>query len=125
MEQRRGQESPKAEWKAIERGWCLGEEEFRAELLEQVRQLRGDHYGPELRQADEAHALGILRDGLKARGWQDTDLSQLAKGEEGKVEIAGRLRQQTTMSLKWIAQQLHMGSWTHLSNLLAQKRKEN
>ena len=37
MEQRRRQESPEAEWKAIERGWCLGDEEFRAELLAQVR----------------------------------------------------------------------------------------
>ena len=125
MEQRRGQESPKAEWKAIERGWCLGDEEFRAELLEQVRQLRGDHYGPELRQADEAHALGIMRDEFKARGWTDTDLSQLAKGEEDKVEIAWRLRQQTSMTLKWIAGKLRMGSWTYLSNLLVLKRKES
>jgi hypothetical protein len=31
---------------------------------------------------------------------------------------ARRLRQETTMSLKWIAQRLHMGSWTYVSNLL-------
>ena len=27
------------------------------------------------------------------------------------------------MSLKWIAQHLEMGSWTHVSNLLAARRK--
>ena len=28
------------------------------------------------------------------------------------------LRQETTMSLKWIAQRLQMGTWTYVSNLL-------
>jgi hypothetical protein len=32
--------------------------------------------------------------------------------------LARRLRQETTMSLKWIAERLHMGSWTYVSNLL-------
>ena len=53
MEHRRQQESPETDWKAIERGWCLASEEFKAELLAQVGQLRGDHYGEELRQADQ------------------------------------------------------------------------
>jgi hypothetical protein len=35
-----------------------------------------------------------------------------------KVELARRLRKETTMSLKWIAEQLEMGSWTYVSNLL-------
>jgi hypothetical protein len=30
-------------------------------------------------------------------------------------------RQETTMSLKWIAQRLEMGSWTYASNLLRQE----
>ncbi len=28
------------------------------------------------------------------------------------------------MSLKWIAQRLKMGAWTHVSNLLGQERKK-
>jgi hypothetical protein len=32
--------------------------------------------------------------------------------------LACRIREETTMSLKWIAQRLHMGSWTYVSNLL-------
>lgn len=125
MEQRRKQESPEADWKAIEHGWCLGDEEFKAQLLAQVRQLRGDHYGPELRQADQAHALALLQKELRARNWNDADLARRRKGDLEKVEIAWGLRQQTSMTLKWIAQKLHMGSWTYLSNLLAIKRKEN
>jgi hypothetical protein len=43
------------------------------------------------------------------------------KGDEGKVKAARRLRQETPVSLKRIAQRLHMGSWTHVSNLLHEK----
>ena len=43
------------------------------------------------------------------------------KGHSGKVMMARRLRQETTMSLKWIAQRLQMGTWTYVSNLLNEK----
>jgi len=32
-----------------------------------------------------------------------------SKGDKSKVALARRLRQETTMSLKWIAQRLHTG----------------
>ena len=48
---------------------------------------------------------------------------QAAKGDDRKVRIAARLRQETTMSQKWIAVHLDMGSWTHVSNLLGAQRK--
>jgi len=34
-----------------------------------------------------------------------------------------RLRRESIMTLKWIAQRLHMGSWTHVSNCLATTMK--
>ncbi len=40
---------------------------------------------------------------------------------EVKVQLARRLRRETTLSLKWIAQQLGVGSWKYLSNLLGQE----
>ena len=47
----------------------------------------------------------------------------LTKGHSGltllsKVKLARRLRQETTMSLQWIAARLQMGTWTYVSNLL-------
>jgi hypothetical protein len=45
------------------------------------------------------------------------------KGDQQKVVLARRLRQETTMSLKWIAQRLQMGSWSYVFNLLNQKHK--
>jgi len=40
------------------------------------------------------------------------------KGDQRKFAIARRLRQEATMSLKWIADRLPMGSWTYVSYLL-------
>jgi hypothetical protein len=37
------------------------------------------------------------------------------------VELARRLRTETTMTLRWIAERLQMGSWTYVSNLLHAK----
>ena len=87
-----------------------------------MRELRGDHYGEELRQADEEHALGILKKELKARGWKETDLMERRKGDPEKIKMAVRLRRETTMTLRWVATKLQMGSWTYLSNLLGQER---
>ena len=125
MEQRRGQEADEAEWKAVERGWCVGSKEFRAELLEQMRERRGDHYGAELREADEVNAERLVQAELRRRGWKETELTQRRKGDPRKVKMAWRLRQETTMTLKWIAKRLQMGTWTYVSNCLADKRKQD
>jgi len=53
--------------------------------------------------------------------WTETELTQRRKGDPVKVEIAWRLREETTMTLKWIAQQLQMGNWTHVSNCLVDR----
>ena len=61
---------------------------------------------------------------FKRRGWAQGELSRRRKGDPEKVAIAGRLRQETTMSLKWIAHRLQMGSWTYVSNCLVQRKKQ-
>ena len=45
------------------------------------------------------------------------------KGDREKVKMALRLRRESIMTLKWIAQRLQMGSWTHVSNCLAMTMK--
>jgi len=44
------------------------------------------------------------------------------KAHNVKIALAQRLRKETTMSLKWIALRLQMGSWSYVSNLLAANR---
>jgi len=62
-----------------------------------------------------------VRGELRRRRCKEEDLPGLSKGDKSKVALARRLRKETTMTLKWIARRLHMGSWTYVSNLLREK----
>ena len=124
MEGRREKENDTTDWKAVRRGWCLGDKEFKAELLEQMHGGWKDHYGEELGESEEAHAERLLQGELRRRRWKEGELPRRRKGDPAKLTIAWRLRQETTMTLKWIAERLHMGRWTYLSNCLLEKRKQ-
>ena len=124
LEARRGAETG-ADLKAIRRGWCLGGEEFKTELLAQMTEQRGpEHYGAELVEAAEVKAERLVREELSRAGWSEKELAQRPKGDKVKVKIALRLRQETTMTVAWIAERLQMGSRDALNNLLCRKRKE-
>jgi hypothetical protein len=53
-------------------------------------------------------------------GWSDRELERRRKGDAEKIRIARRIRKETTMSLKWIAASLAMGTWTYVANCLCQ-----
>ncbi|MDR3575459.1 MAG: hypothetical protein P4L50_16485, partial [Anaerolineaceae bacterium] len=94
----------------------------RKELLEQMGERRGaNHYGEEVRETDVAKAERIVVEELRRRGWSEAELGERAKG---KVAMAARLRRETTMTLKWVAERLAMGSWSNVSNRLAAARKK-
>jgi hypothetical protein len=48
-------------------------------------------------------------------------LERERKGHSIKVKLARKLRRETTMTLQWIAENLCMGTWTYVSNLLRPK----
>ena len=60
-----------------------------------------------------------------ARGQSQEAWPPDRQGGAGKVQVDLRLRRETTMSLKWIAQELRMGSWTYVANLLRQTKSLN
>ena len=117
--ERRRQEDLNREFKPVERGWCLGGEQFRRELLEQVSTGPGpSHYGEVVQEAVEVRAEGLLAEHLKAMKWTEEDLTKRRKGDASKVRLAKILRDKTTMPLAWIAQRLAMGSRGYLTWLL-------
>ncbi len=116
--QRRARETGQ-EWKCLRRGWYLGEEKFRLELLEQVRTTVGtNHDRGQRRESAEEKAEQIVQGELRKMGWPEHALSERAKGDAGKVRIARRLRRETTMTLAWIAQRLAMGTAGYITNRL-------
>ena len=112
------------DYKAIRRGWFFGEQALREELLAQVAERSGPfHYGEELRESAVAQAERIVAEELKRRRWEEGELARRRKGDTKKVALAQRLREETTMTLAWIAEQLQMGSQTRLAHLLYCQRR--
>ncbi len=107
------------EFKGIVRGWCVGSQAFRKELLARVSEQAGaEHYGAEIRESAQQKAERIAGEELRKLHWEEADLSRRRKGDPTKVGIALRLRRETTMTLSWVAQRLRMGTKTHLAHLL-------
>jgi REP element-mobilizing transposase RayT len=111
MEKRRDEESSSAEWQAVRRGWFLGDAQLRKELLAQMHERFGAHHGGEEREEScEARAERLLESELERLRWTREQLARWRKGDARKVRLARRLREETTMTLEWIAQRLAMGS---------------
>jgi hypothetical protein len=109
----------------IRRGWSFGAQDFIAWLLDRMPGAVSEHHhARERSQRDEQKAEAIILARLKKLGWRKTVLWARRKSDPQKVALARDLRRQTTVSLKWIAQRLEMGSWTHVSNLLSGTRGE-
>ncbi len=118
MEERRQSEDPK-QWKGLRRGWCFGEAAFRAELLEQMSgQIRTQHGGRERQETAVAKAERLLAEELQQRGWSDEELTHRRKADREKLDIAHRLRTETTMTWAWIASHLQMGTAGYAANSL-------
>jgi len=107
----------------IRRGWYYGAEDFIARLLDQLSDSPGEHHrGEERREFAEKEATKIIARRLGQLGWSKGELKRRPKSDRHKVRLAEELRTHTTVTLKWIARELEMGSWSHVSNLLRQQR---
>ena len=118
MEQRRAQEKDQ-DWRRIRRGWCLGSASFRLRLLDRMEGKFKDYHGrPERQESAEEQGERIIREAMAKAGWRPGDLAKRRKGDVVKVALAQRLRGETTLTLKWIAQRLHLGRWEYARRLL-------
>jgi hypothetical protein len=59
---------------------------------------------------------------LKRRRWREADVEQRAKGDAGKVAFAARLRSETAVTVKWIAERLQMGAPGYVNHLLYRRQ---
>lgn len=123
MEERRAAEEGVTDYRAIRRGWFLGEEALKKELLVQMGRGFGAHHGGKERQESaEEQAEQLTREELDRLGWDEAELKRQRKGARRKVRIARRLRAETTMTLSWIAERLRMGSASMVTHCLRQQR---
>ena len=127
MEARRLEPGDPEGLKALRRGWCLGSKEFKQEQLDEMKGKVGEHHFGELRlQTAEAKGELIMAEELKRLGWQETEFAMRRKHDPGKVQIALRLRKETTLSVKQIAERIDFGTSKSASfRLLTTIKREN
>jgi hypothetical protein len=71
----------------------------------------------------EEHAEGMVMKELKRRRWNEQELRRRAKGDAQKVALAVRLRAETAVTVRWIAERLCMGAPGYVNHLLFHQRK--
>ncbi len=127
METRRLEETDEEALKVFRRGWCLGSEEFRKQMLEKTEGKLGDNHSGELhRETALARADRIVAEELRRLGWTESELKARRKSDPDKLAIAARLRKETTLTIKSIAAKAHLGTpksanarlhgWLHTNN---------
>ena len=62
-------------------------------------------------ESDEQKAQRMVAAMLQEAGWKDSELERRLKGDVKKGRMAARLRAETTMTWRWIAERLAMGHW--------------
>ncbi len=118
MEERRGKDQPR-EWQAVRRGWFLGGEQLKEELLARMGDGMGPHHGGEARrETGEQKAERLVAEELRKRRWTEADLVSRRKTDAAKAKMAARLRAETVMTLDWIARRLQMGCRHTVANCL-------
>jgi len=120
-----GSKEMEREWKAIRRGWYLGGETFREEMVDRIgdrmaRKKRESYSGAGVKGHDEKTAKGLLAKGLEAlktgqeevKSWKTTDVRKQA--------LTWLIRSSTMASSEWISEHIGMG---HRSNISRATRR--
>ena len=111
MERRRLQALAEEALKPLRRGWYLGSEQFKEQMLELMEgKLGGSHSGELHRETAEQRANRIIAEELARRGWPESELATRRRSDPGKLASAARLRSETTLPIKWIAARVQIGT---------------
>jgi len=99
-------------WSKIRRGWYLGTDQFKTDVLERIEELSGKREsfsGDEVRLHDEYEAERLFQRGLEILELTEESLLKLRKGADEKALLAWLIRRRCTVSNTWIAERLEMG----------------
>jgi hypothetical protein len=69
-----------------------------------------EHYGEERQESQTEMAERVVGEELRRRRWTEATLTERNKGDLEKLKIAARLRNETLVTVAWIARRLQMGS---------------
>ena len=114
-----GSEALAGEWKTIRRGWFLGGETFREEMLVRIgkrmeSRKRESYSGEEVKGHDRKRAEELLQKGLQALKVGQKDVQDWKTTDERKQALTWLIRSSTQVPCDWICERLGLG---HRSNI--------
>src|SRR5580704_3327382 len=124
-----GRQAFEEKWQALRRGWYVGEAGFFEKLKVRLEAIvagkqRESHSGGARRAHGEAAAQKLLADGLVALGLGTGDLRKLPKSAPEKTVLAWWLRERTTVSLRWVSEELVMGHYTRVTQAVSRLKRK-
>ncbi len=102
------------------RGWFMGTAEAKQEMTKQLTRDAdtANWEGVDLKALTEARWEKLVSSELKRMKKKQKDIENSIKGALWKVEIAVKLKAETTASNPWVARRLQMGHPNYVSNLV-------
>ena len=99
------------------RGWALASKAYKKQLREEFNRMEvaRDWGGSELRELNQGKWENVVLEELRSKGKNEGDVANDPKGADWKIEIARRLRKETSASNPWIADRLNMGHPSRVS----------
>ena len=105
---------------------CLGDVAFRQRWRVRARERLGEsHSARDRREVETDRAEKLLSVWLREQGWDEAELRHRRKNDPIKLRLAGRLRRETAVTLKWLAQRLNLGHWAYLSGSLRREPSDS
>lgn len=101
-----------AAFETMSRGWALGSCEFQRAVLKDFRAMEqaADWGGAEVAEINRVHWREQLELGVAAIGAPLLDVSAEAKSAAWKIALAAWLKKGTSVSNRWLSEQLFMGT---------------
>lgn len=110
MERRRLEEMDMEALESFRSDCCLGCEAFRKECLEKMEgKVNDNHPGRARLETAAAKAERLIAQEMVRLNWTSEDLTGRAKSDPLKLALAARLRRETTLPIKQIAERLNLG----------------
>ena len=89
----------------------LCSEAFQRQLLEILDgQLGDNHSGQRRQETAQQKAKRIIAEELRRWQWAESELGRRRKCDPNKLALAARLRREPTLTVKTIAERLHLGT---------------
>ena len=98
----------------LSRGWAIGSKEFKEDLLEEIPE--GQITGVEEAEEGRKFLWGKKLEELKAK-FSETERQDQRKSANWKVAVAAEMKRSTTVSNRWLSEQLDMGCIYAVSRL--------